>query len=142
MIIPKLQEEVGTPLGKVNSILEGVDRKMEEFQEWVNYVKPTDKTTKIPMEIVNILNEIILDRSPATSMESVCERVEQLEGVVRVNQQTTEHVRNAMVELQEKVSKSIIQYSGSKRLFTVQCSWGCCSRISEIELYIQGEGSS
>ena len=111
---------MGTSICKVNSFLVEVNRKMEEFQEWINYVKPTNTTTEIPLEIVNSLNEIILDRSPATSMESVCERVEQLEGVVRVNQQTTEHVRNAMVELQEKVSKSIIQYSGSKRLFTVQ----------------------
>ena len=34
------------------------------------------------MEIVNSLNEIILDRLPATAMESVRQRVEQLEGAV------------------------------------------------------------
>ena len=107
MIIPKLQEEMGTPLGKVNSILEEVDRKMEEFQEWVNYLKPTDMTTKIPMEIVNTLNEIILDRSPSTTMESVGHGVEQLEGVVCFNRQTKEHVRSTMVELQEKVSNQL-----------------------------------
>ena len=77
-IIPKIQEEVGSSLRKVNSVLVEVDRKMEEFQDWVNYVKPTDKTAEIPMEIVNALNDIIMDKSPATSMEYVYEHVEHL----------------------------------------------------------------
>ena len=62
VIILKLQAEVGTSLRKLNSILAEVDGKMDAFQEWVNYVKPTDMTTQIPMEIVNSLNEMILDR--------------------------------------------------------------------------------
>ena len=72
----------GSSLRKVNSVLAKVDRKMEEFQDWVNYVKPTDITTEIPMEIVNTLNDIIMDRSPAASMEYVRERVEHLEGAI------------------------------------------------------------
>ena len=104
VIIPRIRQEVGTSLRKVNTVLEEVERKMEEFQERVNYVKPTDMTTEIPMEIVNSLNEIILDRSPATTMESVCQQVNQLEGAVQVDQQTTDHVRSAMVELEEKIS--------------------------------------
>ena len=79
-IIPIIREEVQSSLRKVNSVLAEVDRKMEELQDWVNYVKPNDMTTKIPMEILNSLNEIILDRSPAATMESVRQRVEQLEG--------------------------------------------------------------
>ena len=55
---------------------------MEEFQEWIKYVKPMDMTTEISMKIVNSSNEIMLDRSPATTMETVGEQVEQLEGVV------------------------------------------------------------
>ena len=82
VIILSLQEEVGTSLHKKNSVLAEVDRKMDEFQEWINYVKPTDMTTEIPMEIMKRLNKIILDRSPATTMESVRQRVEQLEGAV------------------------------------------------------------
>ena len=50
-----------------------VDRKMEEFQEWVNYVTPRNITSGIPREIVDSLNEIILDKSPASTMESVSE---------------------------------------------------------------------
>ena len=73
LVIPKLREEVGTTLMKVNSVLAEVDRKIEEFQEWINNVKPMDMTTEIHMEIVNSLNEIILNNSPSTTMESVCQ---------------------------------------------------------------------
>ena len=55
----------------MKSVLAEVDRRMEEFQEWINYVKPTDMTTEISMEIINFLNKIILDKSPTTSMESM-----------------------------------------------------------------------
>ena len=85
LIIPELREEVDTTLQEVKSVLALVDRKMEKFQGWVSYVKPTDMKAEIPMEIVNSLNEVILDRSPSTVMESVCQQVEQLEGEVRVN---------------------------------------------------------
>ena len=40
-------------LQEVKSVLAEVDRKMDEFQGWVSYVKPTDMTGEIPMEIVN-----------------------------------------------------------------------------------------
>ena len=55
---------------------------MEEFQEWVNYVTLKDVTSEIPKEIVDSLNEIILERSPASNMELVNEPVEHLEGIV------------------------------------------------------------
>ena len=111
LIIPELQEEVDTTLQEVKSVLALVDRKMEKFQGWVSYVKPTDMRAEIPMEIVNSLNEVILDRSPSTVMESVCQRVEQLEGEVRVNRLTTDSVRSAMVQLQERVSNQSINTS-------------------------------
>ena len=107
-IIPKIREEVGSSLRKVNSVLVEVDRKMEEFQDWVNYVKPRDMTAEIPMEIVNTLNDIIKDKSPVTSMEYVCECVEHLEGAVQADWETTEHVRSAMVELQDKIANSLV----------------------------------
>ena len=68
-IIPKLREEVGSSLRKVNLVMAEVDRKMEEFQDWVNYVKPTGMTAEIPMEIVNSLNDVIMDKSPALSIQ-------------------------------------------------------------------------
>ena len=39
VIISKIQEEVGTSLRKVNCILGEVNKKMDKFQEWVNYVE-------------------------------------------------------------------------------------------------------
>ena len=81
-IIPKLQEEVGSTLHQVNWVMSEVDRKMDEFQDWVNYVKPTDMTGEIPMEIVNSLNDVIMNKSPATTIEQVRECVEYLEGEV------------------------------------------------------------
>ena len=98
-IIPKLWEEVGSTLHKVNLVMVEVDRKMDEFQDWVYYVKPTDMTAKIPTEIVNSLDDVIMDKSRATTMEYVRERVEYLEGEVRAGRETTEHVWSAIVEL-------------------------------------------
>ena len=86
---------MGSSLPKVNSVLAKVDRKMEELQDWVNYVKSTD---------VNALNDIIMDRSPAASMESIREQVEHLEGAIQADQETTKHVRSAMIELQDKIA--------------------------------------
>ena len=99
---------MGSSLLKVNSVLAEVDRKMEEFQDWVNYVKPTDMTAEIALEIMNAGNDIILDKSPAVSMEYVSERMEQLEGAGQADQEITEHVRSAMVELQDRIANSSI----------------------------------
>ena len=62
------------------------------------------------MEIINSLNEVILVKSPSTIMEYVCQRVEQLEREVRVNRLTTNSVRSAMVQLQERVSNQSINF--------------------------------
>ena len=70
---PKLQEKVGSSVSIAKYCMAEVDRKMEEFQEWVNYVTPRNITSGIPREIVDSLNEIILDKSPASTMESVSE---------------------------------------------------------------------
>ena len=63
---------------------------MEEFQDWVNYVKPPDMTAEIPTEIVNTLNDIIVNKSPATSMKYARESIELLEGAVQADWETTE----------------------------------------------------
>ena len=41
----------------------------------MSYVTPKNVTSGIPREIVDSLNEIILDRSPASTMESVSQQV-------------------------------------------------------------------
>ena len=63
----------------------------------MNYVTPKNFTSGIPREIVDSFNKIILDKSPASTMESVSEQVEQLEGIVRDNQKNTENVRSAII---------------------------------------------
>ena len=74
----------------------------------VKYVKPKDVTSEIQREIVDSLNKIILERSPASTMESVSDRVKQLEGVVRVNGQNTESVRSVLIQLQGRVNHQSI----------------------------------
>ena len=64
----------------MNSVRAEEDRKMEEFQDWVNYVKPTHMNTEITMEIVNSLNEVIQDRSPEATMESIHQHVKKIKG--------------------------------------------------------------
>ena len=71
MVIPKLSEKVDSTLQKANLVLAEVERKMEEFQDWISYVKPMDMTAEKPMEIVNSLNEIILDKSLSSTLESL-----------------------------------------------------------------------
>ena len=88
---------------KVNSVLTEGNRKMEEFQDWINYVKPTDMTTEIPMEIVNSLNEVIQDNSPTATMESVSQQVEELAQGVQFDCQAADHVRSVVMDLQEKL---------------------------------------
>ena len=48
MDIPILQETVRAWVSTASSLVEEVGRKMEEFQEWVNYVTPKDFTSEIP----------------------------------------------------------------------------------------------
>ena len=82
MDIPRLQETVGASVSTANSLVEDVGRKMEEFQEWVNYVTPKDVTSEIPKEIVDSLNEIILEKTPTSDRELVNECVKHLEGLI------------------------------------------------------------
>ena len=90
-------------LRKVDSVLEEVDKKMEEFQDWVNYVKPNDMTTEIPMEIVNSPNELIQDSSPVATIESVHQSGKELKEGVLLDCQAADHVRSVKMDLQEKV---------------------------------------
>ena len=69
-------------MSAANSFVEEVGRKMEEFQEWVNYMTPRDVTSKIPEEIADSLNEIILEKTHTSDSELVNERVEHLEGLI------------------------------------------------------------
>ena len=76
--IPKLKREVETSLGKVNSVLNQVEDRMEEFLIWINHIKEYNLNEGIPVDIVNSLQEIIQDNSAASSVESMCLLVEEM----------------------------------------------------------------
>ena len=105
---PILQETVGASVFTASSFVKEVGRKMEEFQEWVNYVTPKDVTSEIPKEIINSLNKIILEKTPTSARELVNECVEHLEGLVRDNRRNTENVRSVIIQLQDKVDNHSI----------------------------------
>ena len=48
MDIPMLQETVRALVSTASSLIEEVGRKMEEFQEWANYMTPKDVTSELP----------------------------------------------------------------------------------------------
>ena len=108
MDIPRLQETVGASVSTDNSLVEDVGRKMEEFQEWVNYVTPKDVTSEIPKEIVDSLNEIILEKTPTSDRELVNECVKHLEDLIQDNRRNTENVRSAIIQLQDRVDNQSI----------------------------------
>ena len=70
-IILRIPEGVESSQWKVNSALAKINERMEEFQDWINHIRPTDMNTVIPMVIVHSLNEVIQDSSPAATMEFV-----------------------------------------------------------------------
>ena len=75
---PKLREDVETSLGKVNSVLNKVEDRMEEFLTWINHLKQSNLNEEIPVDIVSSLQEIIQDNSAASSVESMRVQVEEM----------------------------------------------------------------
>ena len=53
-------------------------------------------------------------------MESVSDRVKQLEGVVRVNGQNTESVRSVLIQLQGRVNHQSINQNGQLSLCQIR----------------------
>ena len=64
-----IQHEMISP--GLHSVLAKVNKRMEEFQEYIKHIRPTDKNTDIPMVIVKSLNELIQDNAPSATMEIV-----------------------------------------------------------------------
>ena len=54
------------------------------------------------------LNEIILEKTPASTRDLVNERIKHLEGLVRDNRRNTENVRSAIIQLQDRVDNQSI----------------------------------
>ena len=67
----KLRGDVETSLGKVNSVLNKVKGRMEEFLTWINHIKHSNLNEEIPEDIVSSLQEIIRDNFAVSSVESM-----------------------------------------------------------------------
>ena len=46
---PKLRGDVETSLGKVNSVLNKVEDRMENFLTWINHIKQSNLNEEIPL---------------------------------------------------------------------------------------------
>ena len=93
--IPRLQETVGASVSTASSLVEEVERKMEEF-----HVTPKDVTSEIP-EIVDSLNKIFLEKTPTSYLLH-------LEGLIQDNRRNTENVRSSIIQLQDRVDNQSI----------------------------------
>ena len=84
-VVPRLRLEVEFSSRRVNSVLSSVEERMKEFKTWINEVRQTDMDTKIPMEIVNSLTEIIQESAPLVAVEIMCQQVEELSRGIQCN---------------------------------------------------------
>ena len=77
-VVLRLRLEVESSSWRVNSVLSSVEERMKEFETWINEVRQTNMDTKIPMEIVNRLNEIIQESAPPVAVEIIRQQAEKL----------------------------------------------------------------
>ena len=77
-VVPRFCLEVESSSWRVNSVLSSVEERMKEFETWINEVRQTNMDTKIPMEIVNRLNEIIQESAPPVAVEIIRQQAEKL----------------------------------------------------------------
>ena len=59
--------------------------------------------TKIPMEIVNSLNEIIQESAPSVAIEIMIQQVKELSQGIQCDPQVSNHLRNLVIDLQDKL---------------------------------------
>ena len=64
-VVRRLHLKVESSSWRVNSVLSSVEERMKEFETWINEVRQTNMDTKIPVEIVNSLKEIIQESAPS-----------------------------------------------------------------------------
>ena len=94
-----------TSLGKVNSVLNKVEGRMEEFLTWINHIKQSNMNEEIPEDIVSSLQEIIRDNSEASSVESIQVQVEEMSRDVIQDRTITSNLQSMVLDLQEKLDE-------------------------------------
>ena len=94
-----------TSLGKVNSVLNKVEDRMEEFLTWINHIKQSNLNEEIPVDIVSSLQEIIQDNSAASSVESMRVQVEEMSRDEIHDRTITSNLQSMVLDLQEKLDE-------------------------------------
>ena len=77
-IILSLRLKVETSSQRVNSVLSSVEEKIKDFEVLINEVRQYTMDTEIPMEILNILHEIIQESAPSVAVEIMRQQVKEL----------------------------------------------------------------
>ena len=68
---------------------------------------------KVPVEIVNSLNDIIMEGAPSTIIEVIRQRVEELSQLVQTDRFATDSLRDVMIDLQERFDATLQHNFGS-----------------------------
>ena len=104
-IMPNWKREIETSLEKVNSVLNKVENRMEEFMIWINHIKESNLNEEIPVDIVNSLHEIIQDTSVTSSVESMRLQVEEISQEVFNYRSLTNQLRGMVLNLQDMLDE-------------------------------------
>ena len=71
-----------------------VKERMREFEAKINEIKQSNMNAKVPLDVVNSLNDIIMDSAPSTIIEVIRQQVKELSQVVRTDRFATNGLRN------------------------------------------------
>ena len=68
---------------------------------------------KVPVEIVNSLNDIIMEGAPSTIIGVIRQREDELSQVVQTDRFVTDSLRDVMIDLQERFDTTLHHTVGS-----------------------------
>ena len=93
-----------------------VKERMREFEAKINEIKQSNMNAKVPLDVVNSLNDIIMDSAPSTIIEVIRQQVKELSQVVRTDRFATNGLRNVMIDLQKRFDATLQLTAGSSVL--------------------------
>ena len=76
--VPSWRREIEESLGNVNMVLGKVEGRMEEFMVWINHFKESNRNEDIPADVMNSIQELIQDKSAASSVKDLRLQVEEI----------------------------------------------------------------
>ena len=81
-VIPRLSHEVEISSQRVNTVMSSAKERMREFEAGINEIKQSNINMEVPLDIVNLLNDIIMEGALSTIIEVIRQQVEELSQVV------------------------------------------------------------